>query len=353
MKKFLKYLSPFAPDDSGACSVLYELGGIVIICDAGGCAGNVCGFDEPRWFTKRSALFSAGLRDMDAILGRDKLLIDKLKMVTDDIDASFTAIVGTPVPAVIATDYKALKKMAEKKTELPCIVLDTDGTKLYDEGEEKAYFELFREFAVEKLPVSKGKIGILGVTPLTTGLIQADSINNSYLNKGYKEAVSFGMDSSLDDIKNASGFEKIIVISPSGLKAAEYLKDKFGTPYEIDYPEECIEEMLGEDISSIKEYINRENVKTLIIHQQFAANKLREMLDAPDSTVASFFKMEKEYISGEDTALSGEDDLDKLIYEGGFELIIADRCIRRALPDFKGKFITFDHFAVSGKPELL
>ena len=46
MKKFLKYMSPFAPDQSGACGVFYELGGLTVICDAGGCAGNICGFDE-------------------------------------------------------------------------------------------------------------------------------------------------------------------------------------------------------------------------------------------------------------------------------------------------------------------
>ena len=66
MKGLWKYISPFAPDDSGAAAVLYGLNGIVVICDAGGCAGNICGFDEPRWFSgKKSAVFSAGLRDMD------------------------------------------------------------------------------------------------------------------------------------------------------------------------------------------------------------------------------------------------------------------------------------------------
>ena len=49
MRGLRKYLTPFAPDQSGAVSVLFELGGIVVICDAGGCTGNVCGFDEPRW----------------------------------------------------------------------------------------------------------------------------------------------------------------------------------------------------------------------------------------------------------------------------------------------------------------
>ena len=46
MRGLRKYLTPFAPDQSGAVSVLYELGGLIAICDAGGCTGNVCGFDR-------------------------------------------------------------------------------------------------------------------------------------------------------------------------------------------------------------------------------------------------------------------------------------------------------------------
>ena len=34
MRGLRKYLTPFAPDQSGAVSVLFELGGIVVICDA-------------------------------------------------------------------------------------------------------------------------------------------------------------------------------------------------------------------------------------------------------------------------------------------------------------------------------
>ncbi|MDO4953367.1 MAG: hypothetical protein Q4E34_06045, partial [Synergistaceae bacterium] len=62
MNGLFKFISPFAPDQSGATAVLFSLGGITVICDAGGCAGNICGFDEPRWFTEKSAVFSAGLR---------------------------------------------------------------------------------------------------------------------------------------------------------------------------------------------------------------------------------------------------------------------------------------------------
>ena len=108
MKKLYKYLSPFAPDQSGACGVLYELDGIIVICDAGGCTGNICGFDEPRWSTKRSAVFSAGLRDMDAIMGRDDKLIEKLSSAQQLIGARFAAIIGTPVPAVPAPAIPAV-----------------------------------------------------------------------------------------------------------------------------------------------------------------------------------------------------------------------------------------------------
>ena len=136
MRGLRKYLTPFAPDQSGAVSVLYELGGIIVICDAGGCTGNVCGFDEPRWFERKSAVFSAGLRDMDAILGRDDRLVAKLVDAADKIDANFAAIVGTPVPAVIGTDYQALKECV-KKDRPPILAIDTDGMELYDKGGRK------------------------------------------------------------------------------------------------------------------------------------------------------------------------------------------------------------------------
>ena len=64
-------------------------------------------------------MFCAGLRDMDAILGRDDRLVAKLTDAAEKIDANFAAVIGTPVPAVIATDYRALQRMCEKKTNLP------------------------------------------------------------------------------------------------------------------------------------------------------------------------------------------------------------------------------------------
>ena len=136
MKGLRKYLTPFAPDQSGAVSVLYELGGILVICDAGGCVGNVCGFDEPRWFSRKSAIFSAGLRDMDAILGRDDRLVAKLTSAVEKLDVSLQR---SSVRRCRGDRHglQALGRMTEKKTGLPVLTIDTNGMDLYDKGQEK------------------------------------------------------------------------------------------------------------------------------------------------------------------------------------------------------------------------
>lgn len=340
MKKLLKHISPLAPDDSGACSVLYEMGGITVICDAGGCAGNVCGFDEPRWFEKRSALFSAGLRDMDAILGRDDMLVKKLSLITEQIDAPFTAIVGTPVPAVIATDLKALERMSEKKTGLPCIALKTDGTRLYDCGEEMAYYRLFDKFAEYKLPVKKGRLGVLGATPLNIGETDSKRLKAALSDK-WNEVICFGMDSGLDDVKRVSQCERLLVIAPSGLKAARLINERFNTPYDVGFP-------MTDELPGIYDK------KILIIHQQFYANALREHYEGCgcDVAVGSFFMMIPEYMKANDIHITEEDELIELALNGGFDVILADERFRLMLKGFGGSFIDLRHFAVGGRLNL-
>ena len=338
MSKLLTHLSPLAPDDSGACGVFYELGGITVICDAGGCAGNVCGFDEPRWHEKSSALFSAGLRDMDAILGRDELLIRKLSKIAEQIPAEFTAIVGTPVPAVIATDYQALKRMAEKKTGLPCITVETDGTHGYDFGEMLAYSRLFRTFAKERFPVRSGKCGVIGATPLNTGLTHADSLISAGKAQGWSEVVCFGLDSGLDEIRRASECAQILVISPSGLKAAEYLYETFGTPFSVGYP------VLPENVIEKAKALSGKRV--LIVHQQFAAYALRNCVKDCEVLCGTWFMHDSRYGTELDLKFRSEAEFREAAM--GMDVVIADPMLRRAVRGFSGEWIDFPHYAVSG-----
>lgn len=342
MRGLRKYLTPFAPDQSGAVSVLYELGGITVICDAGGCTGNVCGFDEPRWFQQKSAVFSAGLRDMDAILGRDDRLVAKLKDAADKLDAEFAAVIGTPVPAVIGTDYQALKRMSEKKITLPILTVDADGMELYDRGEEKAFLELFKTFAKEKLPVTDDKVGILGMTPQdVSDLSAADKIRKIFAEKGI-QAVCYGMGDGLEQVRTASSVSKNIVVSPAALMTAKYLEKTFGTPYETAYP--LVNELIPE--------IDYTGKKILVVHQQVIANAMREKLrkrGALDVQTAGWFMMKQELQEDGDTKLRDEEDYIELVRKGAFDIIFADGCMKVMTPEFAESFINTRHFAVSGK----
>lgn len=347
MKGLLKYLSPLAPDQSGATSVLYDLGGITVICDAGGCTGNICGFDEPRWFEHKSAIFSAGLRDMDAILGRDDRLIDKLNDTAQKVNASFASIIGTPVPAVIGTDYKALVRMAEKRCNLPVITVECTGTRLYDEGEEETYVNLFQKFALKDVPVDEETIGVIGMTPLDISQVHGDEVISKKLRKeGFEHIYCYGMGGGFEALKHAGNAAKNLVVSPGGLKAAQYLKETFGTPYETAYP--FLKEGLKEQLW------NLEGKRVLIIHQQVAANEIRKEIQKHakvDVTVATWFLLKKELKEKNDVRLHTEDGFVEFVEQGKYDVIIGDALLRRPLKTFQGEYIQIPHFAVSGECE--
>lgn len=350
-----KGLTPFAPDQSGAVSVFYELGGILVICDAGGCTGNVCGFDEPRWFGERSAIFSAGLRDMDAILGRDDRLVAKLTDAAEKIDANFAAVIGTPVPAVIATDYRALQRMCEKKTNLPILTVDTNGMELYDVGEEKAWLTLFKTFAGKDVASQKEaseeddsskkmKIGVLGLTPHDVSDLNIEEKFRKSENEN-THYICYGMRAGIDKVKTAGSADKNLVVAPAALETAKYLEKEFGTPYEVGYP--FVDELIPE--------LGYERKKILIIHQQVIANAIRQEIRTrsdeqnTEVTVASWFMMKSELSEEGDLSLKEEMDYCKLVQNGNYDIVFADENMRGLVPGFKGTFVNVRHFAVSGK----
>ena len=340
MKGLRKYLAPFTPDISGASTVFYELGGLIVISDAGGCTGNVCGFDEPRWSGRRSAVFSAGLRDIDAILGRDDKFVDKIETAAKQLDADFAAVIGTPVPAVIATDYRALRRLLERRTGLPSLAVETTGMSLYDEGQQKAYEALVDVFTGDGRG-GEPFTGVLGASPLD--LPARDSC--AILKRSLGGLVSvYGEQGSLAFVRRAGAAARNVVVSPSGFKTARRLKEKFGTPYEAAYPLNGFE--------TEKFCAAHRGRRVLVVHQQVLADAVRKKLAAAGAfeqvSVASWFLMDDELLKPGDQKLAEEADLLRFVTDGNFDTVIGDPLFRRALRGWNGDFAPLPHFAVSG-----
>lgn len=372
-----RYLTPFAPDQSGAVSVLYGLGGMSVVIDAGGCVGNICGFDEPRWLGRADAVFSAGLRDMDAILGRDDLLVRKLADATRKVDASFVALVSTPVPSVIGTDLNALRRMAERACGLPTVCVDTDGMRPYDSGAEKAYLALLATFAegpaeegarpaatmAEKgaqlaVPAgekdarpgapagaapapARGRLNVLGCTPMDLSCTDAAPLRRALEAEGWREVALLGMDATLDDVRRAGTAERSLVVSPSGLAAARWLERRFGVPYDVGLP-------LADALVPDRPW---EGARVLVVHQQVAADSIRRVLlarGASEVACATFFMQPEECRRPGDLALRDEADFAQAVADLAPDVVLADAALRQLVPGFAGAFYDETHFALSG-----
>ncbi len=356
VKGFRSLLTPFAPDQSGAAGVFFNMNAVTLIADAGGCTGNICGFDEPRWFENKSAVFSAGLRDMDAIMGRDEQLIQKLQSAVKEIRPDFAVVIGTPVPAVIGTDFHALAHMAERKLGIPVIAIDTYGMKYYDKGAEKAYLALFEKFANESFVTGEDNAeedtdvtcaGVIGAAPLDLLTESAERITGALRKEGFTKVHCYGINTGIREVSLAGKTDINIVCAPAGIKAAKYLEKTYGTPWKAIYPG------IGE-ISQIAGLTGDEvqNAKILVVHQQIAANSIRERLlemGAAKVCCASYFMKDEALMDKDDRRLKEEDDFRELVLAENYDIIIADKVLRASVPEYEKSFIDLPHFALSGR----
>lgn len=350
-------LPPFAPDTAGAAAVLYPLGGMTVIVDAGGCAGNICGFDEPRWQAdaEPSAVFSAGLRDMDAIMGRDANLVAKIRETAARLPVSFVGLVSTPVPAIIATDFRAVCRMVEKETGLPAIAVRTDGTRLYDRGASAACDALVQKFTAPRPhDAPRTGLGVLGLTPLDFSIEE-----RTYLRTMLgEEDTPVRFFDRLDDFREAARLKELLVVSPAGLKAARRLQRQWGIPIRTELPPAFIHEAFSAVLSRLAALLrDRQPREVLIVHQQILANGLRRAicqrfpaLPAAAVTVGSFFLLDRELQWEGDLHFRDERDFHACLQAHPGAIVIGDALLARAVPEpFGGTLLDLPHFALSGR----
>ena len=363
MRKLCIKLPPMAPDYSGVCSALYELGGMSVIHDASGCTGNYTGFDEPRWYDNQRLVFCSGLRELDAVLGDDQKLINKVIMAAEDLKPEFITVLGSPVPMIIGSDFTGIATEIENMTNIPSLGFDTTGLNYYDIGVSKAYLQLAKRFVKSCDTKEEKTVNILGATPLDYSINENITDLMALLERnGYKVNACWSMHSTLEAIKETTKAEMNIVISVSGLELARYLEKHYQMPYITTVPvgksgEARLVEALKagqEQVDEVTEATTETQKRVLIIGEQILSNSLRAYLkdeyQMNQVDVATLFELDKKLARKEDIDIESELHLIKVLKEDRYDVVIGDPLFKQLLPSYsKAEFIELPHVAVSSR----
>lgn len=373
MGKLRMYLPPFAPDYSGVCSALFELGGLVVIHDGGGCTGNYTGYDEPRWYGSKSAVFCSGLREMDAVLGLDDRLIHKIKKACEDVPASFVAVMGSPAPMLIGSDMHGIASELEEQLGIPCFGLDTSGMHLYNKGIGMAENSIAKRFVKKPLCKREKGVNILGMTPLDFSLNRnSDDLKELLTSWGYDLVACFGMGTSLGSISQAAEAQVNVVVSAGGMALAKFMEQKYQIPYVAGIAMgisggECLKEALAETMKDKQSRVLGKNEgetelqadagkKILFLGEQLQGNSFRAAYERKHGRaniqVGCIFGKDKKLAAPADLELPDEGMVMDLLSAEDYDMIIADPLFEELIPaekQEKTKFVKFPHISVSSK----
>ena len=328
MKKAYKILPVYTGDVSGFASALYELGGMLVIHDPSGCNSTYNTHDEVRWYKQEALIYISGLNDIDAITGNDDKFINDIVRACEDMKPKFIALANSPLPYLNGTDFKGISKIVEDKTGIPCFYVQTNAMHDYTKGASEAFLAFAKKMLKPADKKIEGGINILGLTPL-------DHVNTDFVTPEGKKLVSnWAYKTSLEDVLKAPRAEMNIVVSSTGLAAAQYMKKEFEIPYEL----------MGSYLDAEREKSRNYIVGEPVISGYIAAQIKKKY--GKDFNVIATTEITDGLLSECDIKCHGEDEIREALSDA--EIIIGDPMFELISPK-TAKFIRLPHFAMSGR----
>ncbi len=354
-------LPALAPDYSGVCSAMFDLGGICVIHDASGCTGNYTGYDEPRWYGSSSKIFCSAIREIDAVLGRDDKLINNIIKAGEELHPTMYTVIGSPVPMVIGSDMKGIAHEIESRTGLPAFGFDTNGLGLYNKGIAMAMTELIKRFTKNQSEKITMGINILGSNAIDFSANEnAQDLVKRLEDWGFQVIGKLMMGARIEQIENLAKAQVNLVVTESGMAAAKLLKRKYNIPYVVGMPfgdSEDVREMLEAALLDGEDRVLKDasqDGEILIVGEQVLCNSIRRAIlsQRPESkvTVGSMFGLDKTIAAEGDKNITSEEKLIELIDSGNYTTLVGDPLFEDLIEkDSKIKLVTLPHVALSSK----
>ncbi|PJI10438.1 MULTISPECIES: nitrogenase component 1 [Clostridium] len=362
MRQTASFISTYSADEAGICSALYELGGMTVIHDPSGCNSTYTTHDEPRWYDMDSMIYISGLSEIEAIMGDDDKLINDILEAAKQLSPRFIAIAGSPIPMMVGTDIEAIAKVVEHRAGIPTFGFLTNGMNSYLSGASMAFKAVAERMVDRNISKdSKLSLNIIGATPLDFSVNgSVDSIKKLLIDNGLNIVSTWAMGSTLDEIKKSGQASVNLVISYSGLAAAEELKKMFGTPYVVGVPygktfsKQIIQDLkaavdTGENKVCYTKRLVKDMSDITIIGESVMSGSIAAAINAESGrTVQVLCPLETEQKLMADGDFSARDEDDLAPYLKKSKILIADPMYRPICPK-NCEFIALPHEAFSGR----
>jgi nitrogenase molybdenum-cofactor synthesis protein NifE len=355
MKDLWQYIPPFSPDTSGFAAVLYGTDGIGVIDDVRGCSGNHFAAEESRpGLCKRVAVSKIG--NEDAVLGtRDKILT-RFRQLAEPLNPTFVLLCGSPISSLIGTDLGAAAEAITQESGLPASHVDLSGHDAYDEGLSRT-LECLAKLLTIPYTGPRAGINLLGANHIDWVDAQVDALSGWAAEQGLSVLANWGGEACAADMRFAATAVCNLAVTVSGIRAAKWLRQAYGTPFVAGAPfgrawSQLLLQALEHGVQPLPPPPVRGGARCLLVGEQLTCNALRATLRAHfgfgDVAVASFFRMEKGLMESGDIRLRSEADCRDLLTLGGFPLIFGDPFLEYYVPG-RCRFIPLPHRAISAK----
>ncbi len=363
-------LPPFARDFSGVCSAFFPYGGMVVIHGSYGCTGNYVGFDESRWYGSESEIVGSGLLEQEAVCGHDHIVIEKIIKSAQKSRPKFICITGTAVPMLTGIDHEGIACEIEAQTGIPSVGFATSGLGFYDVGVSAALLRLMdlhmKEGKGQRPPTIPKSFNILGANSIDYNLGEAvESCISRFEERGYELVCSLAMGRRFDRVADMPRAQVNIVVSQSGLQAAQRLFCDYQIPYVEGLPigglaaerffddveravsQRCcfpLQELSTEDLSG----------RVLIVGERSQSNSLARYLledcGCSEVDVCTVFSPAAKFGQRERHHAACESELIEVLKRSKARLIIADPLLRLLLDKSRDvQFIDLPTPSISGR----
>ena len=347
----------------------------MVIHDPSGCIGNYTAYDEPRAYEGNARILTSALDDMQALFGLDDALVEAACHAQREVPGDFVALIGTPNPMVLGTDYRAVANQISDLCQIPGIALDTTGTRYYGHGLARTLLALARDLVAPQAgevpswePGRPRRVNLLGATPLdVTSQANVDAVRDLLETGGWTVVSTWSMGSSVQEYVDGLTAACNVVLTTSGLPLARWMQRTYGIPYVVGSfagrvpVARTLNRMdraaAGEKTAPWEPPVpggNPRGPRALVVGDQVLANGWREALLADEgfgaATVATFFEADPALMAPGDLGTLGEEELLAAVASGDYDVLVGDTLLDGFIPQGSAcHHVEVPHVAVSSR----